>query len=464
MVYSLEKADNNIDKREFKVYNKISNNLSKGSIFMKLENVYESELQEFKSSLSELDKGIVSLTAMLNKNGRGKVYFGVDDLGEVVGLEGTLGKETVKKIGVRISEFVRPAVVPKIYFEEYGDKTVIVVEAEGYNKPYSASGEYRIRIGSENKKIDPELLGELFFSGSQALVDNAESIDQNLSFTELKQLYLINGMTIDESTFARNMGLLTKNGKYNYLAEILSDNNNCSIKVVRFKGKDKQEMISRNEYGYHCLLIAMKQAYEYVAALNEVRVDLNSGMQRKETALFDLECFDEAWTNACLHNRWIKNIPPAVYIFSDRIEIVSTGGLPYDFTKEEFFSGISHPVNLSLQKIMGQLNMVEQTGHGVPKIIGVYGTKAFDIAENHITVTIPFAFEPSMNYTSYDGLSKSHITVLKIIKNNPMLKVNEIAAAAELGKTRVSQIISDLKSLGKIERIGGNKNGYWNVT
>ena len=430
---------------------------------MKLENSFESETIEFKSSLAELDKGIVSLTAMLNKNGNGTVYFGVNNDGEVIGLDGMLGRETVKKVGSRIAEVIKPAVVPKIYFEEHDDKTIVVVEVAGHNKPYSASGEYRIRVGSENKKIDPDLLGELFFSNSQAMTDNVEALNQDLSFTELKQLYLIKGLTIDDETFARNMGLLTKNGAYNYLAEILSDNNNCSIKVVRFKGRDKQEMISRNEYGYHCLLIAMKQAYDYVAALNEVRVDLKAGLERRELPLFDLECFDEAWTNACLHNRWIKNVPPAVYIFSDRIEIVSTGGLPYDFSKDEFFAGISHPVNLTLQKIMGQLGMVEQTGHGVPKIIGVYGTQAFEIADNHITVTIPFAFEPSMNQTSYDGLSTTHAAVLKVIKNNPSLRIEDIAKLAGVGRTRTNQIITDLKSIGKIERVGGNKKGYWKV-
>ena len=430
---------------------------------MKLENGFETEAREFKSTLAELDKGIVSLTAMLNKGGSGTVYFGVGNDGEIIGLDGMLGQETVKKIGTRIAEMIRPAVIPKIYFEEYEEKTVIVVEVSGHNKPYSASGEYRIRVGSENKKIDPELLGELFFSNAQAMIDNAEAMNQDLSFSELKQLYLIKGLTIEDETFARNMGLLTKNGTYNYLAEILSDNNNCSIKVVRFKGKDKLEMISRNEYGYHCLLIAMKQAYEYVAALNEVRVDLNAGLERKERPLFSLECFDEAWTNACLHNRWIKNVPPAIYIFSDRIEIISTGGLPCDLSREEFFAGISHPVNLSLQKIMGQLDMVEQTGHGVPKIIGVYGTQAFEIADNHITVTIPFAFEPSMNQTSYDGMSTTHAAVLKVIKNNPALRLEEIAKLAGIKRTRTTQIISDLKALGRIERVGGNRKGYWKV-
>ena len=61
---------------------------------MKLENCYESETQEFKTSLSELDKGILSLAAMLNKSGKGRIYFGVANDGTVLGLEGMLGQET----------------------------------------------------------------------------------------------------------------------------------------------------------------------------------------------------------------------------------------------------------------------------------------------------------------------------------------------------------------------------------
>jgi predicted HTH transcriptional regulator len=428
---------------------------------MKVNGHYETETQEFKSSLSELDKGIVALTAMLNKGGKGKVYFGVSNDGEILGLRGSLGIETIRKIGMRITETVKPTIVPKIYFEEYGTETIIVVEAEGYNKPYSASGEYRIRVGSENKIIEPELLGELFFSNPAAMAANAEASNQDLTFNELKRLYASRGLTIDDATFARNMGLLTKSGAYNYIAETLSDSNNCSIKVVRFKGTDKQEMISRNEYGYKCLLVAMRQAFDYVSALDEVRVNLHGGMTRTETHLFDIDCLDEAWTNACLHNRWIKNVPPAIYIFSDRIEVLSTGGLPVDFTKEEFFAGISRPINLSLQKIMGQLGMVEQTGHGVPKIVSVYGKDAFELADNHITVKIPFAFEPSMAQSSYDDLPKSHAAVLKIIRNNPRFKTSEIAEAAELSQARIGQIISDLKEMGKLKRVGGKRGGIW---
>ena len=37
--------------------------------------------QEFKESLTWLDKGLKSLTAMLNKNNIGTIYFGVNDNG-----------------------------------------------------------------------------------------------------------------------------------------------------------------------------------------------------------------------------------------------------------------------------------------------------------------------------------------------------------------------------------------------
>ena len=46
----------------------------------------ENGTTEFKESLGQLDKGIRSLSAMLNRHRGGTVYFGVDDDGNVIGL------------------------------------------------------------------------------------------------------------------------------------------------------------------------------------------------------------------------------------------------------------------------------------------------------------------------------------------------------------------------------------------
>lgn len=428
---------------------------------MEYKTKYENEHIEFKSSLSRLDRGIESIAAMLNKSGHGLVVFGVDDNSNIIGIK-NLGKETIKKITTRIIEAINPIVYPNIEHRNIDGKEIIELEVYGDKKPYSCFGLYLIRVGSENRKILRDDLGDLFLTNSSIALDTIESIDQNLTFNGLKSLYISKGFTIDHKTFAPNMGLLTKNGRYNYIAQILSDNNNCSIKVTRFKGKDKNEIIIRNEFGYKCLLIALKQAYDYVISFNETRVNLTDNIQRDEIKLFDSRAFNEAWTNACLHNRWSRNIPPQIYLYNDRIEIVSSGGLPLDYSKEEFFKGISHPINTSLMKIMGQLDFIEQTGHGVPYIVSKYGIKAFSFFDNHIIVTIPFAFTPS--YISVNkNLSESQNKILTILNENPSITTMELAKIANLGKTRVIDIIKELKEKNIISRVGNNRNGYYKI-
>ena len=429
---------------------------------MTLEKPYEDEFQEFKTSLSQLEKGIDSLSAMLNKHKTGTIYFGVTNKGEIVGLPNQFGEETLKKISTKINEQIRPLVLHEVTYLTCDDKKIIKVVANGNNRPYASRGNYCIRMGTENKKIDPDILGELFYSSQSMSIERMESYNQDLTFNQLKMMFIARGMNISEDNFDENMHFLV-NSKYNYLANLLADNNDISIKVVIFEGRDKLKMRSRNEYGFQCILTAMKQAKDYVASLNETRVDIESTLERKETPLFDQHSFDEAWTNAILHNKWSRNVPPAIYIFNNRIEIISTGGLPFDYSEESFYKGISNPVNPSLQRIMLQLGLVEQTGHGNLTIISRYGRKAFQIHENYINVTIPFAFVPSNNTFNESLLMPNQNKVFNALKSHPTITIIDLSILLNLGTTQVSKIISDLKNLDKIERVGSNKNGYWKI-
>ena len=59
----------------------------------------ENEQQEFKLGLAQLDKGLKSLSAMLNRQQKGTVYFGVDDDGTVKrGENGEKGPESAGQI------------------------------------------------------------------------------------------------------------------------------------------------------------------------------------------------------------------------------------------------------------------------------------------------------------------------------------------------------------------------------
>ena len=205
---------------------------------------------------------------------------------------------------------------------------------------------------------------------------------------------------------------------------------------------------------------------DYAEAINETTVKIDGGL-RKETKLFDKDAFREAWLNACLHNRWTKQTPPAVYFFSDRIEIVSIGGLPEDYSLEDFYAGRSRPVNLELQQIMVQLDYIEQTGHGVPLIVSKYGRNVFDITENFITVTIPLANKEVAESIELDGndkkydLTATQQQILDIISADSTITIAELANQLQISTTAVSNAIKILKKKQLIDRKGSKKGGYW---
>ena len=423
----------------------------------------ETELIEFKKSTGELKEGVISLASMLNKNGKGTLYFGVKNDGEILGQQ--IGDRTLREISQGIANAIKPQVIPTIIMELCDDKNVIRVTVEGDEKPYSAYGKYYMRSADEDREISPQQLRNLMLSVADSIV-NIEANNQELSFEQLKMLYVGNNLTLRENTFKQNLNLLTRDGTYNLMAAILADINSYSIKVAVFRGTDKTDLIKRNEYGYKCILVSVKQVLDYMEALNDTIVDVG-GSLRKESKLFDFPCFREAWLNACLHNRWSRQTPPAVYMFEDRIEVISVGGLPEGLTLEEFYEGKSKPVNLELQQIMVQLDYIEQTGHGVPLIVSKYGKEVFDITENFITVTIPLnkgkVVERDLQKKKGIVLNECDKKILSRMKENNNITVHEISGQIGVGVTTVTKHIRVLKEKGIIKRIGSKKNGQWEI-
>ena len=62
----------------------------------------ETETVELKKSTSELKETIISISAILNKHGKGTLYFGITDDGKVIGQQ--IGKSTLKDIAKTIAD------------------------------------------------------------------------------------------------------------------------------------------------------------------------------------------------------------------------------------------------------------------------------------------------------------------------------------------------------------------------
>ena len=425
----------------------------------------ESEKIEFKKSTSELIEGVISISAMLNKHGEATLYFGVKNNGDVIG-QVDLNENTLRDVSRKIAEGIKPQVIPNIALELIEDKKIIKVYVKGDNVPYSAFGKYYSRSFDEDKQLSPEMLKALINrEGEPDFIIQKEAVNQDLTFKMLKGLYLSNDIKINNDKFEENLGLLNKNKKYNLMAELLADKNDLSIKVVTFAGTDKTIMLKRTEYGGKCLLLSVNNVLEYMQSINETKVKVG-GIQRQEEKYFDFSSFKEAWMNACVHTKWSEEIPPAVYIYDDRIEVVSNGGLPSALTREDFFEGVSKPINKKLLKVFSDLDYIDQTGHGIPLIVKNYGKDAFYISEHTVIVTIPLnkeLLEKSEKITNNNDLNDAESKILELIKNDPSYKMADFMSLTDYSERYINKIIRNLKDKEYIKRVGSNKSGYWQI-
>lgn len=354
-------------------------------------------------------------------------------------------------------------------------RVVVLIIPAARKTPTSFREKRYIRIGSSKADLHkyPERESKLFDVLRNGLpsVISEEAEDQELTFRKLFLYYEDKGITLNKKTFRKNLKFLTKDGKYNMLAQLLSDNSRIAIRVSIFRGEDKASpLYSVREFGNNCLLLSLDKVLEYGDVLNVLQADEKDRVvERKEVPLFDHNAFREAVINAFVHNKWIDQNAPMISAFSDRIEILSRGTLPHGQTLEGFFDGESVPVNKALSDVFLQLHISERSGRGVPAITKVYGREAFQFRENSIRVTIPFAYlSPDVgnkvrNKEDEKRLNPTRQKILEEMRNNPGVTQQQLELTAEVGKTAIYNNIRFLRENGYIKRIGSKKNGYWQV-
>ena len=435
----------------------------------------ESNKLELKEKFN--DKFIKEVVAFLNADG-GDIIIGVKDNGEVIGVQNV--DSTLKNISDCITDQIEPVasdcIKPGIIMEN--GKILVSVSVRKGIKPIYCIKKYGfsstgcpIRIGSTCKEMPQSMIADRFkqnFSHNDLLVETPTNFPV-LQFHALKQFYLDKGYHLNDESFEINLSLFTPHGKYNLMGELLSDNNRYSLIFVKFNGTSKASISQRSDYGKRSLLFAYEQLMNRISAENICNSD-TTVRPRIDTYLYDYDSVNEAIINAIAHNDWLIS-EPQISFFSDRLEIISHGGLPDNLTKEEFFKGISKPRNKKLMKILSDLDIVEHTGHGIPVIIEKYGKEVFEITENYILVTIPFDKSVAENFhtnnASYNQsdnrLPPAEIAIIEAILRNPKISKQDLATEINKSIRTVERHLAALIKKGYIIRQGSNKTGQWKV-
>lgn len=439
---------------------------------------YESENTELKEKYN--DNFVREVVSFLNGEG-GKIYIGVKDDGTVVGIKGI--DEVLKRISDCITDQIEPRPLNEIKTEVIYDEGVLVLVVtvcKGIRPIYCvrkygfSSKGCLIRIGSTCKEMST---AEIQYRYRQQMISGDEMLQvpakyAPLSFDMMKILLTSRGFHINENAFEQSFNLRCPDGRYNLLAEILSDHNMVPLIFVKFAGFDKTSISQRNDYGTQSILLGYQKLKDRLIAEDICKTD-TTVRPRIDRYLYDMNCVNEVLVNMLVHNDWTIS-EPLVSFYSDRIVFTSHGGLPHGMTVKDFFEGVSHPRNSVLMRIFLHLGIVEHTGHGIPVIVQKYGREVFDIHDTYIDVTIPFDMSVTTSVSKLEAgggstipggqsepLSRNEEAVILELVKNPKTTYSELVSETGISRRTVNRVITNLIEKKYIKRVGNRKSGYW---
>lgn len=436
--------------------------------------IIENSRVEFKTKLvDDLEESIIGF---LNSKDGGNIYIGVADNGKIIGLNGNIDL-LQRKIKDRIISNIEPSVLGLFdieVLETDNKKYLNIIVARGLEKPYHLKGmgmtpdSCFIRIGSSNERMDEHLINKLFRERTKNSLKNIVSPNQNLTFRDLKIYYTEKGFDVGEN-FEKQLDFYTADGKYNYVAYLLADENRVSIKVAKYAGTDVDELIENYEFGYCSLVKATHRVLEKFITENKIFAKITYP-ERKEQPMYDYKAVREVIINAIVHNDWSNEYPPKFEFFSDRLEVSSFGGIQNEFTEEEFLQGYSAPKNPELMRVFKDLELVEHLGTGIRRILKRYDKSIYRFFPHFIIVSIKYNENnfkynnQSVNVIPYLNLTKVQEGIISLIEDRPSITQEEMAKLLGVTSRTIRNHIKYLVDKEYITRIGADKNGKWTIT
>ena len=408
----------------------------------------ESRELELKSTIT--NTFLKTVSAFSNYNS-GKIIFGVDDNGKIIGLENI--EELCLDLENKINDNISPK--PDFRFIKDTKKNIItLIVEEGFNKPYLYKGKAYKRNDTSTVEVDRIEFNRLTLLGLNQYYEELKAKKQNLKFEvltkELEEKLSLKNFSKD---VLKTLNLYDDKIGYNNAAELFADSNTFSgIDIAKF-GKNIDEILDRNLFVNISIISQFQKTLEVFNRYYKYEQIL--GSERIEKELIPEKAFRETIANALIHRTWDVNSNIRISIYEDKIEVSSPGGLPSGISEKEYLNGqISQLRNPILANIFFRLKYIEMFGTGIRRInesYKYYAVKpAFEIFENSIKITLPII-------TTKLFLTTDEKIVMGILEKGAILSSGEILKMTEFKKDKLNRLLKKLIQKNYIDVIGNGR-------
>ena len=408
----------------------------------------ESRELELKATIT--NTFLKTVSAFSNYN-TGKIIFGVDDNGKIIGLE------NIEKLCLDLENKINDNINPKPDFRFIKDtkKNIItLIVEEGFNKPYLYKGKAYKRNDTSTVEVDRIEFNRLTLLGLNQYYEELKARKQNLKFEvltkELEEKLSLKNFSKD---VLKTLNLYDDKIGYNNAAELFADSNTFSgIDIAKF-GKNIDEILDRNLFVNISIISQFQKTLEVFNRYYKYEQIL--GSERIEKELIPEKAFRETIANALIHRTWDVNSNIRISMYENKIEVSSPGGLPSGISEKEYLNGqISQLRNPILANIFFRLKYIEMFGTGIRRINESYKDyaikPAFEIFENSIKITLPII-------TTKLFLTTDEKIVMDILEKGAILSSGEILQMTEFKKDKLNRLLKKLIQKNYIDVIGNGR-------
>jgi ATP-dependent DNA helicase RecG len=354
----------------------------------------ESETVELKSVVvDDIKKEII---AFANSDG-GKLYIGVRDDGEVIGLDNPDGS------ALQISNMVRDSIKPDVTMflhyqtiEADGKKIIEVSVQRGTDRPYYLAkrgmcpeGVY-VRQGYSSVPATDAGIRRMIKETDGDHFESTRSLEQILTFEATEKEFRLRKVEFGPQQM-HTLKFVDNDGLYSNLALLLSEQNPHTIKAAVFQGINQSIFKDRREF-VGSLMKQMNEVYDYIDFHNQTRATIEK-LARIDVRDYPILAVREALLNILVHRDYSFSASALISIYDNRMEFVSVGGLMPGIELEDVMAGLSVCRNQNLANVFYRLHLIEAYGTGLRKIMDAYEgfseKPVISVTKNSFKITLP---------------------------------------------------------------------------
>ena len=429
---------------------------------------HESEMIELKEIYTgDIKKEIV---AFANTNG-GVIYIGVADNGEVIGINNA--DFVMQQLSNTLRDSIRPDILmfTNIELLKEKDKTILKIRVnQGAKKPYylsdkgiKPSGVY-IRSGTTSAPATEDSIRMMIKTTDGDSFEMNRSMAQELTFNSLSKELEKSKLEFTEVQM-ENLGIMTSDKIYTNMGLLVSDQCKHSIKFAIFQGIDKSVFKDRKEFT-GSLFAQLTDVYKLIDFYNGTKASFHD-LIRTDKRDYPEDAIREALLNAIVHRDYSFSGSTLINIYSDRLEIISLGGLVPGLSLEAAMMGASQPRNEKLAALFYRLKLIEAYGTGISKIISSYkNTDVEPIFENvkgAFRVILPNV-NADTNVINIDNLSiedERYLPILNLFTQQKEFTRKDVEDVMGIGTTHALNTIKEMIEKNLIKKVGkGKKTRY----